>query len=257
MTLLRAREHAENGEHAAAVTLFTEALESPDRAEAALGLALVLEDLGDIDGSRVADQIAIDTEDPDYAPRAAYHLALSYERAGDLQAAAGAWRNVVELGNPDYLPAACLALAQLADDRGDTDAALAWWEQAVDSGDEEYAPVAAHDLSQRLLELGQAARAQTVLATSLRRLHPDSYAYARLAIVMGLTHLEQAIGAFSAALGPGTAPDLAPLATELLARTLPLRGRDEESVEVWRRGLADPAIAADVEARINRELPAV
>ncbi|GAB3688086.1 hypothetical protein GCM10027589_56260 [Actinocorallia lasiicapitis] len=255
MTLLQAREHAENGDHTTAVTLYRQALDTDDRAEAAPGLALVLEDAGDVEGARAADRIAIDTDDPEYAPRAAYHLALSYERAGDLAAAADAWLRVVDLDNPAYLPAACLALAQLADEQGDTATALAWWEQAIDTGDEEYAPVAAHDLAQRLLELGQAARAQTVLARVLRGLPPDSYAYARLAIVMGLTHLEQAIGAFTAGLGPGTAPDLAPLATELLARTLPLRGRDDESVEVWRSGLDDPAIAADVETRLHRRLP--
>lgn len=255
MTLDQARRLAESGDLSAAATLFAAALESADRAEAALGLAVVLEDLGDIDGARAADWTAIETGDPEYAPRAAYHLALACERGDDLAGAVEAWHLVVASGNQAYLPAACLALAQIADDEGDAEAAGSWWERVIEIGDEQYAPVAAYDFAQRLLEEGQASRAQRVLASVLRTADPSSYAYARLALVMGLCHLEQAIGAFNAAMGPGTAPDIEPLAVELLARTLPLRGRDEEAAEVWRKGLSDPAIADQVDARLHREFP--
>ena len=256
MTLAQARLLAESGDLSAAAELFTGALEDPDpsaRAQAALGLAVVLEELGEHEAARDADWTAIRTGDPEYAPRAAYHLALSRERAGDRGEAEEAWRLVVSSAHPSYLPAACLALAQLADDDGDVDTAAGWWEKVIATGDEQYAPVAAHDLAQRLLERDQTARAQQVLAAALRTTPPEGYAYARLAVAMGLTHLEQAIGAFSAAVGATDAPDIAPLAVELLARTLPLRGRDEEAAEIWRRGLSDPLLSDQVAARLQRE----
>ncbi|MEO5873797.1 MAG: tetratricopeptide repeat protein [Streptosporangiaceae bacterium] len=253
---VEARQLAEAGDLAGAAVLFAEVLQSGDghlRAQAALGLAVVLEDSGDADGARRADWAAIESGDPEYAPRAGYHLALACERAGDTAGAAEAWRLVVGFGNDTYLPPAYLALAQLADDEGDFESARDWWERVVATGDEQYAPVAAHDLAQRLLERGQAARAQTILAGVLRSMDRDGYAYARLAVTMGLAHLEQAIGAFTAALGAGAAPDVAPLAVELLARTLPLRGREDEAAEVWRHGLAEPTIADQVNARLRRE----
>ena len=45
-----------------------------------------------------------------------------------------------------------------------------------------------------------------------------------------------------------------PLAIELLARTLPLCERDEESAWAWQRGLEhpDPAVAAAVRQRLRR-----
>lgn len=258
MTLAQARLLAESGDLPAAAELFAREMEDPEpsaRAQAALGLAVVLEELGEHEAARDAGWTAIETGDPEYAPRAAYHLALSCERAGDRAAAEQAWRVVVSSKHPAYLPAACLALAQLADDDGDLEAAADWWQRVIDTGDEQYAPVAAHDLAQRLLEQGRTARAQRILADALRAAPPEGYAYARLAVAMGLTHLEQAIGAFRAAVDATDAPDVAPLAVELLARTLPLRGRDEEAAEVWRLGLADPLLAEQVAARMNREQP--
>jgi len=259
MTLAQARLLAESGDLPAAAEMFAEALDDPapsGRAQAALGLAVVLEELGEHDAARDADWTAIETGDPEYGPRAAYHLALACERAGDRGAAEEAWHLVVSSEHPAYLPAACLALAQLADDGGDVETAIGWWEKVIATGDEQYVPVAAHDLAQRLLEQDRTARAQQVLAAALRATPPEGYAYARLAVAMGLTYLEQAINAFTAAMDSTNAPDVAPLAVELLARTLPLRGRDGEAEEVWRRGLSDPLLADQVAARLHREPPA-
>ncbi|HEX2312436.1 MAG TPA: tetratricopeptide repeat protein [Thermomonospora sp.] len=259
-----ARRLAEGGDPEAAARLFEHVLtmgEGPHRARAALGLAVVRDDLGDVAGAREADWIAIGTEDPEYGPRAAYHLALSHERAGERADAARAWSLVVDFGNPRYLPPALLALAQLADDDGDAEAARGWWERVIETGDPQYAPVAAHDLAQRLLERGEPARAQRVLAGALRLIDRDSapYAYARLATAIGIAYLDQAIGAFDAVLDDDEAaadPEVGPLATELLARTLPLRGRAEEAREVWTRGLGRPGVSGQVRARLRREFGA-
>lgn len=69
----------------------------------------------------------------------------------------------------------------------------------------------------------------------------------------GIACLEQAIAAFTEAAESGAA-DIVPLAVELLARTLPLCERDEESAEVWQHGLEhpDPAIAEAVRERLRR-----
>jgi hypothetical protein len=69
----------------------------------------------------------------------------------------------------------------------------------------------------------------------------------------GIAHLEQAIAAFAEAAGSAD-PDIVPLAVELLARTLPLRERDEESAWAWEHGLEhpDPAVATAVRQRLRR-----
>jgi hypothetical protein len=69
----------------------------------------------------------------------------------------------------------------------------------------------------------------------------------------GIACLEQAIAAFTAAAGSAD-PDIAPLAIELLARTLPLCERDEESALAWQHGLehADPVVAEAVRERLRR-----
>ncbi|GAA4623197.1 hypothetical protein GCM10023196_018430 [Actinoallomurus vinaceus] len=260
--LEEARNHAENGDLERAAELFRRVLETGDtseRAQAALGLAVVLEGRGDHEGAREADRLAIGTGDPEYGPRAAYHLALSWERAGERDQARDAWRTVVDFGNRAYLPPACLALAQIADEDGDARQACEWWEQVIATEDPEYAPVAAHDLALRLIEWGEPARAQRVLSSALELVDRgrDPQAHARLAVSLGIAHLEQAINAFgSVTPGEDADPEVVPLAIELLARTLPLRGRDEAAQEIWRRGLDDPALGENVRARLRRTFAA-
>ncbi|GGT98528.1 tetratricopeptide repeat protein [Actinomadura citrea] len=254
-----ARGLAENGEAERAALLFERVLalgDTPFRARAALGLAVVLDDAGHVERAREADRAAIATADPEYGPRAAYHLALTHERAGEHERAAPAWRVVVDFGNPAYLPPAHLALARIADDAGDFDTARDHWEAVIATGDAEYGPPAAHDLAQRLLERDEPARAQRVLTAGLKLIDRGTapYAYGRLAVALGISYLDQAIGAFGAALGEEPPdPEFGPLATELLARTLPLRGRGAEAGEVWRRGLAEPGTAGQVRARLRRD----
>ena len=72
-------------------------------------------------------------------------------------------------------------------------------------------------------------------------------------VAEGIAHLEQAVAAFSEAAMSAEA-DIVPLAVELLARTLPLCERDEESAWAWQHGLEhpDPAVAAAVRRRLRR-----
>jgi hypothetical protein len=80
---------------------------------------------------------------------------------------------------------------------------------------------------------------------------PAADAAARVAD--GIAHLEQAIAAFAEAAGSADS-DIVPLAVELLARTLPLCERDEESAWAWEHGLQhpDPAVATAVRQRLRR-----
>jgi hypothetical protein len=66
-------------------------------------------------------------------------------------------------------------------------------------------------------------------------------------------YLDQAIEAFSRACESADG-DIMPLAIELLARTLPLRGRDADAALVWQRGLEDPdpAVETGVRTRLRR-----
>jgi hypothetical protein len=80
---------------------------------------------------------------------------------------------------------------------------------------------------------------------------PGARAAARVA--EGIAHLEQAVAAFTEAAESADA-DIMPLAIELLARTLPLCEREEESAWAWQHGLEhpDPAVAAAVRERLRR-----
>lgn len=72
-------------------------------------------------------------------------------------------------------------------------------------------------------------------------------------VAEGMGHLDEAIAAFSRACESADG-DIFPLAIELLARTLPLRGRDADAARAWRHGLEDPdpAVETAVRARLRR-----
>ena len=245
---------AAGGDLEAAERAFAEVValgDTPVRARAAMGLAAVRYDLGDGPGAREADRVAIASEHPEYAPRAATHLAMCAENDGAADEARAAWQRVLGFGNPAYVPAAHYSLGHLADVDGDPDTAVAHWRAAAGSGDGHYAALAAHALGARLLDTGDPAAAQRVFADVAGRLPAGDAAplWAGLAI----SHLEQAIGALDRALD-GDDPEVTPLAVELMARVLPLRGHDEAAAGVWEHGLghADRRIADDVRARLRR-----
>lgn len=72
-------------------------------------------------------------------------------------------------------------------------------------------------------------------------------------VAEGMGYLDQAIAAFSRASETADG-DIFPLAIELLARTLPLRGRDADAARAWQQGLEDPdpAVETAVRARLRR-----
>ena len=72
-------------------------------------------------------------------------------------------------------------------------------------------------------------------------------------VAQGMGYLDQAIDAFSRGCESADG-DIVPLAIELLARTLPLRGRDADAALVWQRGLEDPdpSVETAVRTRLRR-----
>lgn len=253
-----ARSLVERGDLPAAERRFAEVVAQAEpklRARAAIGLAAVRDDLGDVAGADDADEVAIATGDPRYAPRAAYHLALRHDEAGDDEAAA-AWQRVLDFDDQDYLPRAHLALGYLADAAGDDKAARTHWQATVASRDARCRVTAAQELAGRLSAEGAHTEAARLLEDVIVECDPGSDSdtdQASLWTALSIVRLEQAVAALGAVVDTGD-PDVAPLAVELLARTLPLRGRDEDAARVWEHGLAhqDPRVAGDVQARLRR-----
>lgn len=117
--------------------------------------------------------------------------------------------------------------------------------------------VVAERMAERLLEDGRPEEAADVL---LEALSVSAVADpARLRVLLGIAHLEMACGQFAGAVEDGRdGADAATgaLAIELLARTLPLRGRDADAETVWRYGLEHPdeALAEQVRLRLGRDV---
>ncbi|MEV6982102.1 hypothetical protein AB0M95_12690 [Sphaerisporangium sp. NPDC051017] len=255
-----ARRLAESGELEAAAEIFAELVADDgeaDRAQAAVGLALVLERRGDVAGARAAARAALATGHPEFAAQAACHLARGFEREDLGDQARAAWQAVIGIGTPAYLPAAHMALARLAARRGDDAEAEAALRAALATRDPLVGSRAAQALAERLLGDGEPGEAADVILGALEV--PGAADAGRLRVLLGMAHLDMACGEFAASVegaaeGGGDADGTA-LAIELLARTLPLRGRDEDADAVWEYGLSHPdeAVAAQVRLRLARD----
>ncbi|MFC3996380.1 tetratricopeptide repeat protein [Nocardiopsis sediminis] len=279
----QARDLAEAGHSKRAAQVYEQVLDGGSqryRALAALGLAVVRHDLGEIRASRTAAQTAIDTGHAEFAPRAAYHLALSYEGEGLLEEAAAAWHRVLGSGNERYASAAEYGLARIAESRGDTETADTHWENALAGGDPDTVPEAARDFAERLLARGRAEDAARVVERGLAvGEHPG------LRLLLGAVHVERAIEAFAAVAegsaagaegravgaggraagadgradraaypGPVADPATAATAIELLARLLAVRGDADAAERVWEQGLlhSGDAVGEEVRGRLRR-----
>ncbi|MEU4833569.1 hypothetical protein [Streptosporangium sp. NPDC023615] len=257
-----ARGLAESGDLDAAATIFAELAadpDDPDRAQAAVGLAVVLDERGDVPGSRAAARTALATGHPEFAAQAACLLAGSFEREGLTDQARAAWQAALGVGHPAYVPPAHMALARLATDAREAERSL---RDALATADPEIASHAAQRLAEGFLEDGEPGEAARALLEALSV--PGVTEVARLRVMLGIAHLELACAEFSAAVeevgeggdgGDGGDTETGALAIELLARTLPLRGRDEDAERVWRYGLdsADADLAGEVRLRLERD----
>ncbi|WP_424532247.1 tetratricopeptide repeat protein [Sphaerisporangium viridialbum] len=251
-----ARRLAESGELDAAAEIFAELAadeQEADRAQAAVGLAVVLEQRGDVAGARAAARTALATGHPEYAAQAACHLARGFERDDMADQARAAWQAVIGVGTPAYLPAAHMALARIAVGQGDDREAEASLRAALATRDPATGSLAAQRLAEYLLAEGEPGEAADVLIEALDV--PGVADSGRLRVLLGIAHLDMACGEFAAAAEGGEDTDSAALAIELLARTLPLRGRDADAETVWTYGLEHPdeGVAEQVRLRLHRD----
>jgi tetratricopeptide (TPR) repeat protein len=249
-----ARRLAENGDLDGSARIFAELAGDPgepDRAQAAVGLAVVLAERGDIEQSRAAARTALATGHPEFAAQAACHLAGTFEREGLTDQARAAWQAVIGLANDGYLPLAHMALARLGTDPAEIEREL---RETIATGDPGFGSRAAQWLAERLLEDGDPGEAAEVLLHALRT--PDIQDAARLRVLLGIAHLELACAEFAEAVEEDPDPETGALAIELLARALPLRGREEDAERVWAYGLDHPdeRLATEVRARRSREV---
>ncbi len=150
-------------------------------------------------------------------------------------------------------------------DAGDLDGAAAIFAELAgdaDAPDRDQAAlglsVVAERMAERLLEDGEPEQAADVLLGALSV--PAVTDVARLRVLLGMAHLEMACGEFAGAVEEGRWEEgdagIGALAIELLARTLPLRGRDADAETVWRHGLDHPdeALAEQVRLRLARDV---
>ncbi|MGW0065753.1 hypothetical protein ACWDTT_38410 [Streptosporangium sandarakinum] len=248
-----ARRLAEDGDLDAAAAIFAELAADPadpDRAQAAVGLAVVLEERGDVPGARSAARTALATGHPEFAAQAACLLARSFEREELPDQARAAWQAALGIGNPAYVPLAHMALARLATGDEEAEEAL---RAALATGDPEIASRAAQRLAEFFLQEGEAGQAADAVLAALAV--PDVADAARLRVLLGIAHLDLACAEFAAAVEEDGDVETGALAIELLARTLPLRGRDEDAERVWRYGLdGDADLAAEVRLRHDRDI---
>lgn len=257
----QARDLAENGHLKRAAYVYEQILDGGNlayRPRAALGLAVVRHDLGDVRAARRADRMAIETGEPEFAARAAYHLALSHEADGAGEEASEAWQELLALGNERYIPAAHHGLARIAEERGAPVEAREHWSKALANPPSRLVAEAAHDCAGRLLDRGEVEEAEAAIRTGLEAGdHPG------LRLLLGAVHMERAIGEFGAVAaetepdpegGTTAAPETTGAAVELLARLLTVRGDPEESQRVWEYGMAhgDSATAEEVRSRLRR-----
>ncbi|MEV4805980.1 tetratricopeptide repeat protein [Nonomuraea sp. NPDC049421] len=255
-----ARRLAERGDLDAAAAILGELAgdpDEPDRAQAAVGLAVVLEQRGDVEAARRAARTALATGHPEYAAQAACHLAQGFEREERDEQARAAWQAVLGVGTPSYVPLAHLALARLAVRDGNLEEAEkelhAAMEAGMQAGDERVGAHAAQRLADLMVEHGEPGAAAEVLLDALEFAPEDEVPGLR--VQLGIAHLELACAEFAESVEGGADAQTSALAIELLARTLPLRGRADDADRVWTYGLEheNEALAAEVRLRYHRD----
>ncbi|MDP4505217.1 YfgM family protein [Nonomuraea turcica] len=248
-----ARRLAEDGDLDGAAAILSRLAadpEGPDRAQAAVGLAVVLEERGDVEAARAAARTALATGHPEYAAQAACHLAQGFEREGRAEQARAAWQAVLGVGTAAYVPLAHLALARLATSLEEAEAEL---RAAMAAGDGQIGAHAARQLADLLMEHDEPGMAADVLMEALESAPEEDVPGLR--VQLGIAHLELACAEFADTVEGGADPQTSALAIELLARTLPLRGREEDAERVWAYGLEheDESLAAEVRLRYDRD----
>jgi tetratricopeptide (TPR) repeat protein len=139
------------------------------------------EEAGDPAGAITAFQRALESGDPEYAPRAALRLGgISWEK-GDLAGAATLFQRAIDSGHADATPKGLVNLGRLLakqGDQGDLAGAATLLQRAIDSGHADATPRALASLGQLLTDQGDLAGAATLLQRAIDSGHADATPHA-------------------------------------------------------------------------------
>ncbi|MGH2810584.1 MAG: tetratricopeptide repeat protein, partial [Actinomycetota bacterium] len=144
-----------------------------ESAEAAFGLAKLLEGLQDEKGARKAYEHAAASRDSRIAAAASYAMGEYLEKVSDPQGAESAYRRAAGLDHPQYSPWAVSSLAALKEKLGETEQAAALYREAYETGHYEISPWSAVKLGGLLAASGDAEEAEKAYCLAVDSGHPE------------------------------------------------------------------------------------
>ena len=162
---------------------------------AALGLGVLLEGQGDVEGAKAAYQQAIDSGHADAAPKAILSLGTLLLSQGDVEGAKAAYQQAIDSGHVDAAPAAALGLGVLLEGQGDVEGAKAAYQRAIDSGDADVAPRAALGLGVLLEGQGDVEGAKAAYQQAIDSGHVDAAPAAARRLGVRLPSRQEGLGA--------------------------------------------------------------
>jgi tetratricopeptide (TPR) repeat protein len=164
--------------------------EHPEEAPlAALSLAVLLKEQGNLEEAKAAFQQAIDSGHAKAAPTAAVELGVLLKEQGNLEEAKAAFQGAIDSGDADAAPKALGGLGLLLEEQGDLEEAKMAYQQAIDTGDADEAPRAAFNLGLLLEEQGDLEEAKMAYQQAIASGHID--AAPRAAFNLGILLSEQ------------------------------------------------------------------
>jgi Flp pilus assembly protein TadD len=217
-----------------------------------------LERAGDDEGAVAAYQRAIDSRDPEHAPRAAVNLGNLLARKDDGERARIAYRVAIDSAHTDASPKAAQALGSMLATHGRVDEAAAAYREAAASGHPDQAPKAMHSLAQLLEESGDltAARATYERVIESRHLLESPMAAVNLANMLAHQRdIDGARAAYAHAIDTGT-PLVAATAAMNLAQVLAREGNRDDVLAALRHAMhaGDPDLSPKAAVELGQML---
>jgi TPR repeat protein len=146
----------------------------PEQApRAMINLGNLEQEQGNLDQARHWYQQVIDTGHADLTPVAMYNLGGLELKQGDLDQARHWYQQAIDTGHAGAAPWAMVSLANLEQEQGNLDQARHWYEQAIDTGHAEVAPGAIVSLANLEQEQGNLDQARHWYQQSIDTGHTD------------------------------------------------------------------------------------
>ncbi|WP_406309117.1 tetratricopeptide repeat protein [Streptomyces sp. NBC_00623] len=227
------------GHHDAAAAAFRRAAEAHDpniRAQAAMNLALLGIDEGMADDAVDAwYRIAIETEDPEFLPQAAFALGGRLVARGHTAEPKRLFEKAIESGDPESEAHGTLLLGMLQEASGDVENAAAAYSRVIACGHANHSVHAHARLGRLCVDNGRMDAARYHLQRAVDAGHPDHSPHA--GFLLGLVHcvngeFDKAELVFQQVIETGN-PDAARPAAYRLVYLRRGGGRTEEARHVW------------------------